>query len=427
MSFSKEYIIDTVGGIVKKDALPPNKNYEWIDFVGIPQRPENTKNLLYCATYSSGDNGWDNGFDRRVIVNKVADEKDWDVVTDSSISTSKPFLGVNSIRDFCDKIYQRSKDKHHPFVIGVTGSVGKTTTVAFLEHLLSGSKIDTVRFYSKRLNPLSVMCHFVNRVDDQTSAIVMEYSAYMKDHIKLLANLLPPDLAFLTNIYETHINPGMFSDKNEIFDSKIGINNNSKCFLNTKIVESLNISCPKNWSRFDAEEPEVFNPSLPPTTRTSELYTVGKIVAANMNIAFSSFLEAFKTFVPKENRILPCFVNNEIIYFHGETSGGSRLVSWFETHNDRKPWFFVEELNFADEDPNGFSVLLEKVFSSEKTFVLDIPINRDRLHVKANFIKQEDFLSKLRNEAKGYIVYHKALATRNKTFSAFNYLKNLLS
>jgi len=284
-----------------------------------------------------------------------------------------------------------------------------------------------IRFYSKRLTPLSVQCHFVNRVDDQTSAIVMEYSAYMKDHVKLLANLLPPDLAFLINIYETHINPGMFSDKREIFDSKIGINKNSKCYLNSEVVQSLKISCPENWSGFNVEKPEVFNHSLPPTTRTSELYTVGKIVSDNMNIPFSSFLEAFKTFVPKENRILPCLINNEIIYFHGETSGGSRLVSWFETHNDRKPWFFVEELNFADEDPNGFSVLLEKVFSSEKTFVLDIPINRDRLHVKANFIKQEDFLSKLRNEAKGYIVYHKALATRNKTFSAFNYLKNLLS
>ncbi len=428
MSYSKEFILETAGDLIKKDQLPANKRYEWLDFVGIPQRPETLKDSLYCASYSDGKDGWDNGYDRRPLVAKISKEKEWDIVIDGQPPESVSFLEVTSITAFADRLYHKVKEEHTPYVIGVTGSVGKTTTVAFLEHLLGSSGINTVRFYSKRLTPLSVRCHFINRVNTDTSAIVMEYSAYMRDHVKELATLLPPNLVFLTNIYDTHINPGMFRNRKEIFSSKVNINtkNTEKAFLNAKVPEDLGVKIPEGWDTFEVEEPQVVNSQMPPTLRTKELYTIGKIVSKELNIPLDTFLEAYKSFIPKENRIISCTVDNKRIYFHGETSGGSRLFSWFETNNGKDPWLFVEEINFADEDPQGFRSLLERIFDSDKTYVLDTKLNREKIICNAKFVNKEEFITKLK-EAKGYIVYHKALATREKDFSPEKYLKGILS
>ena len=427
MSYSKESISEMAGDLIKSDQLPSNKRYEWIDLVGIPQRPEALKDSLYCASYSDGRGGWDNGFDRRPLAERVAYDKGWDLLIDNTLGVSVPHLKVESVDLFAERVYQRARMENSPFVIGVTGSVGKTTTVAFLEHLINFAGINSVRFYSKRLTPLSVQCHFINRLNKETSVIVMEYSAYMKDHIKELASLLPPDLAFLSNIYDTHINPGMFENKKEIFNSKISIKNqNCKGFLNSSIINDLNLELPVGWNRFQVEDLEINNSSMPPTLRTKELYTIGKIVSKELNIPFTTFLQACESFIPKENRIISCTVDNKNIFFHGETSGGSRLYSWVETVTNEAPWLFVEELNFADEDPQGFRSLLEKIFDSEKTYVLDTKLNRERLICNAKYVNREEFATKLK-KAKGYIVYHKALASRQNGFSPEKHLKEILS
>jgi hypothetical protein len=130
---------------------------------------------------------------------------------------------------------------------------------------------------------------------------------------------------------------------------------------------------------------------------------------------------SFETFEPQEKRILTCKFEGKDIFFHGETSGGSRLWSWFETTDGSTPWLFVDEINFADEDPEGFSGLLDKVFGSEKTVVLDTPANRQRLPVNANFLNPEKFGALLR-KVDGYVIYHKSLATRKVDFDPGKYL-----
>ena len=132
--------------------------------------------------------------------------------------------------------------------------------------------------------------------------------------------------------------------------------------------------------------------------------------------------QAYETFVPPENRIATVNFRGESIYFHGETSGGSRLWSWFETIDGSCPWLLVEDVNFADEDPQGFKGLLEKIFNSDKTFVLDTPANRERLPVKAHFVDTKEFGETMRNKVRGYAVYHKALATRQPGFAPEVYL-----
>lgn len=426
MILEKDQIIDIAGNLVEEDRIRKNKKYEWVDIVGIPQRPEDIKKSLYFTTHSAGEGGWDYGYDRRPIAANVARDKGWDLVIDQMENLpSVEYLKVSSLDALAKRLYEAVKSESDPYIIGVTGSVGKTTTIAFLEHLISSSGIDAKRFYSKRLTPLGVMCHYINRVDHDTPVVVMEYSAYLHDHVAKLSELLPPNIAFLMNIYDTHINPGSFESKNDIFQSKIRVRpDGSLGFVNNRVLAELREPMPVGWSGFDAETGGLHNPYMPPTLRTAELFTVGKIVAQQIGLSQRELNRAFETFEPQEKRILSCNFEGKNIFFHGETSGGGRLCSWFETTDGSTPWLFVDEINFADEDPAGFTDLLNKVFGSDKTFVLDTPANRERLPVNAHFVDSGKFGNMLRKATEGYIIYHKALATRVPGFTPEKYLED---
>ncbi|KKR42508.1 MAG: hypothetical protein UT76_C0021G0007 [Candidatus Woesebacteria bacterium GW2011_GWB1_40_12] len=425
MEFSKEEITQIAGDEVIETNIKDNPKYEWIDVVGIPQRPEGLQSNLYLATHSEGKGGWDNGFDRRPSAAKVAYDKGWHLGLEAGGEAGgAEYLMVRDLDSLAHKLYEHARNESNPYIIGVTGSVGKTTTVAFLEHLLKTSESEVTRFYSKRLTPLSVMCHYINRVEQDTPFIVMEYSAYLKDHVAQLSELLPPNIAFLTNIYDTHINAGMFESKQDILESKVRVKpTESEGYINNRVLQELSVPMPKDWKGFNVELPEgLLNNRLPPTLRTAEMYTVGKLLSDEINLPPRILAQAFETFAPSENRILKTNYRGKEMFFHGETSGGSRLSSWFETLDGTCPWFMVEEVNFADEDPQGFKNLLSKVFDSDKSYVLDTPTNRERLPVRAHFVDAEEFGEILRDKVNGYAVYHKALATRNPGFEPEEYL-----
>lgn len=430
MTFEKEKIVEVANGLIRLDRIPGNPKYKWIDAVAIPQRPSAEivgKNVLFFASHSQREGGWDNGYDRRPIAANVQRDKGWDLVVDQIDQLPLGhYLQVESIGLLTERLYQFVRKETSPYIIGVTGSVGKTTIVSFLEHMLLLSGVEVRRFYSKRLTPLGVMCHYINLVGNATRFVVMEYSAYLPEHVAQLSNLLPPTISFLTNIYDTHVMEGLFKDKKDIFKSKIRIKPvNNVGFVNDRVLYELGEPIPAGWQSFKVEECELFNPCLPPTIRTAELFKVGEIVAKQIGVPLETFYNGFKTFVPKERRILHCNFRGKNVFFHGETSGGVRLWSWFETTDDSVPWFLVEEINFADEDPNGFINLLRNVFESDKTFVLDNTNNRQLLAigVKAKFVNRVKFREILNDIASGYIVYHKACATRDPSFLPEKYLK----
>jgi len=255
----------------------------------------------------------------------------------------------------------------------------------------------------------------------------MEYSAYMQEHVVELSRLLPPNISFLTNIYDTHINPGMFRNKKEIYDSKIRIRpSNGVGYINERVLSNLGLEVPHGWRTFSVEPPEgVNNPILPPTLRTAEIYTVGKIFAQEVGLPLELLFKAYETFSPAERRIVLCSVKGKPVYFHRETSGGSRLWSWFETMDGSVPNLFVESLDFADEDPLGFVSLLKPIFESNKTYILDTPLNRQRLPVSGNFLTQSNFFAKFADSS-GYTVYHKALASRDNSFDPQLHLEEVV-
>jgi|GEM_PF-1940325 len=416
-ALDKNYIVSNIPG-------RRSEPYSWLDIVGVPGRPSGTDNKLFFATHSRGEGGWSYPFDRRPYAFKAARENNWVVAHDTSLpaEAGRPHLQVGDLADLSEAVYNLTREASSPYVVGVTGSVGKTTTVAMLEHMLAQSGLEVVRFYSKRLTPLSVMCHYINKVEQRTAVVVMEYSAYYRDHVAALAKLLPPNVAFLTNIYDTHINPNnpyMFENRGQIFDSKKEIKPvGASGFVNTRVLEELGVSTPAGWSTFNPELPySVRNDRLPPTMRTAELFSVAQKLAEALGLTEEQLLRAYETFRPAEGRIITFKYNDRPVFFNGETSGGSRLNSWFETPNGVEPWLFVEKVDFAEENPEGFKRLTERVFSAEKTVVLDTPQNRERLEGVQNvrFLNEADFGNTFKKSG-GYTIYHKAMAIREEGF-----------
>lgn len=100
MDFNSKEIKEIAGSLVIEDRLRNNKQYEWLDIVGIPSRSQELKDFLYFTTHSQGEGGWDEGFDRRPIARQVAKDKAWDLVTDGIENLPEEnFLLVKSLED----------------------------------------------------------------------------------------------------------------------------------------------------------------------------------------------------------------------------------------------------------------------------------------------------------------------------------------
>lgn len=75
MRYSKEGIINIAPELILEDRVQGNPQYEWIDQLGITQRPSKLKSSLYFATHLDGTDGWHNAVDRRPQAAKVAQDK----------------------------------------------------------------------------------------------------------------------------------------------------------------------------------------------------------------------------------------------------------------------------------------------------------------------------------------------------------------
>lgn len=427
MKYTLNKLLALAGDLVLENTITSDVNYDWLDIIGLPQRPAELTNNLFFVSESDGSSPWYPAYDRNVFVENIESEKGWHFVFEKEKPTSinvSNYIVVSSFIAFIDCIYKDARSRTTPHIIGVTGSVGKTTTVALLEHLLQTAGKNTVRFWSKRITPLSLYCHYINRVDVETEFVVLEYSAYFSNDIGALSSILPPDLAFFINLCPMHINPHGFSSLDEIFQTKSLIKHASTdAFINESVLNITSNALPKGWN--------VFHPStslaslttaLPPTLRTAEMLAVTELVAVHYRLNMGHVTKALATFTPKERRIPIVKFKNSKLFFDGEVSVGGRIWSWFETIDDSIPVLLVDHIFWGDEDPKGFYDLLNKIYSSPNTYVLDNPHNRNILPVSANYLSEEDFRNTLLTNLGSYVVYHKAMSTRDPNFIPESYL-----
>lgn len=89
-------------------------------------------------------------------------------------------------------------------VVGITGSVGKTSTKTYLIHLLGGES-ETIRATSEHRNsPYSVAQDMLHRLSQKTLFYIAEMGAYVQGEIQELAELTKPTIGIVTAITNQH-------------------------------------------------------------------------------------------------------------------------------------------------------------------------------------------------------------------------------
>lgn len=103
-------------------------------------------------------------------------------------------------------------------VIGITGSVGKTTTKQMISSILKQqySLVNTVNNMNGQIGlPLTILS-----LKDE-NVMVLEMGISMPGEMKILSEIAKPDIVVITNVYESHI--ANYSSKEEIIKEKLGI------------------------------------------------------------------------------------------------------------------------------------------------------------------------------------------------------------
>ncbi len=430
MEFNTKLLLEILSDQVVFSRVSTNTVYAWIDVVDVPSNYANGIKIIF-ASYAK-ENKWHFEFDRRPKIEKYLNNNHH-VITDFETGLENT-IQVKSLEESAKILYDYVFSKYHKGikVIGVTGSVGKTTIVGALEYLLKYSDKKVLRFYSKRIFPLSLYTHYINKVDSNTEYIVMEYSLFHKNQIKELAYILPPTYAFIINVLNMHREERLgFNSLHDIFSSKLEIyvgQKTKKLFIHNSLIE-YGVSKSINVEYFSSSRVNYLD-LLPPTNRTFEMLglidcflKIEKIKKLTTGETAKSIL---KEYIPVENRIIVLYINSKKIYFQGETSTAERLKSFIES--EEVCILFIEEINFSEGNPIYYSNELKDVFNREKTYVLDSRINRNALSsfsLSVNFLDKIEFKEKIRN-AIGYIVYHKALSVRFEEFYVEDYLKRFL-
>lgn len=103
-------------------------------------------------------------------------------------------------------------------VIGITGSVGKTSTKTYLLHILQQYKGEVVATREHRNSPFVVAQDLLSRVHLSTSLYIAEMGAYVPGEIAELCRLVRPRIGVITAITNQHV--ALFGSLEKLADTK---------------------------------------------------------------------------------------------------------------------------------------------------------------------------------------------------------------
>lgn len=136
-----------------------------------------------------------------------------------SIQEKIPVIKVESTYDSLFVIASYYKEKYNPFMIGITGSSGKTTTKELLYTVLS-TQYNVLKNEKNYNNHIGVPLTLMN-LDERYDIVLAEIGMNHAHEIEKLSKLVEPNLAIITGIGTSHI--GNLKSKRNIWKAKMEI------------------------------------------------------------------------------------------------------------------------------------------------------------------------------------------------------------
>ena len=361
--------------------------------------------ILYFLVYEDNPEilGWYNKpFDRSRNLARLREFKNLVFVADSRVNDEQlsgcPHIRVNNIYQTIDVIRRHILSGASPTVVGMTGSVGKTTGTALVESILS-QKFSCGRIYSKRLTPLTLSSWLVNFLLPSHQILALEYSMYRKHHIGNLIELLRPNISVFLNIKNVHLGVEGINTLQDILEGKaplvkrsdLGIlNADNPLILSLKRKDDLIFSCENSKADAFVRSDGIFSYlylnhtnevlSFVPYIKTKLFYyqvaTAG-LVGSVLGVSASDISNAINHFVPAENRIRWIKVLEKDVLFDGDVTNSGRLIALSE-HDYPTSLLLIHSFNFGEGD-TGLQIdgLMQALSSFTEVRFLDTPENRE--------------------------------------------------
>lgn len=360
---------------------------------------------LYFLVYEDNpdDLGWyKKPFDRSQNLATLKNSAHLAFVADSRVSNEQlqncRYIRVKNICVAIDAFREYVVSSIKPMVVGVTGSVGKTTCTALMENVLS-QKFSCVRIYSKRLTPLTLSSWLANFLLPSHQFVVLEYSMYRKHHIGDLMQLLKPNIGVFLNLKRMHLGVRGINTVRDILDSKaelvnksdVGIlNADDSLIISLKRKNDLVFSCenPKADAFVRSDDSTAYlhlnyaSQVIPfvPYVKTKLFYyqvAAASLVGNELGISTDQISCAINSFVPAENRIQWIKISGEDILFDGDVTISSRFSALAE--NDYKTSvLIIHSFDFGEENVFLQTDDFNQTFSSfDEVRILDTCENRD--------------------------------------------------
>lgn len=193
-----------------------NKDVE-ITSVDTDSRKEIVKGLFIPIV---GEN-----FDGHDFISKAIDNGAVAVLTQIELAINEPYIIVSdtkkALMDLATYYLEKLRDETNLKVVGITGSVGKTSTKDFIASVLS-AKYKVLKTEGNFNNEIGLPITVFN-VDKNHSVVVLEMGMNHFGEIHNLSRIAKPDIVVITNIGMAHAEflggrEGVFKAKCEIFD-----------------------------------------------------------------------------------------------------------------------------------------------------------------------------------------------------------------
>lgn len=365
--------------------------------------------VLYCCVYEDrpDEEGWFSApFDRTGAVQTPREGYvflvDGRVTADLAADTlaGVPHIRVPDVHAAIEALRAWVVGTVRPTVVGVTGSVGKTTTVALIQEMLSRLE-PCARAYSKRLTPLTLASCLINGLRPEHRFLALEYAMHRRHHVRELAGLIPPDCGLLLNLRADHKGMGGITSLDEIVQAKVPLlEAASTRFVNgdePRLSEyrgpgyhtfSLRDPGADAFVETDAEGGDrarlhlrgLDRPlSFRPYVRTHLFYyqaAGAALVAHVLGVPPESVLEALEGFVPAEERIRWVSMAGRPVLLDGEVTSSDRLLELSRHHYDNS-LLLVHALDVGDADLDSQTATLSDLLHGfDEVRFLDTDGNR---------------------------------------------------
>lgn len=379
--------------------------------------------ILYFCVYEDDPDlmGWyTKPFDRTQNILSMSGDERITFVVDSRISDERligvRYVRVDNIFQAIDQIRRRILMLVQPIIIGVTGSVGKTTTVALVESVLQ-KKFGCGRIYSKRLTPLTLSSWLVNFLMASHEVLALEYSMYRKNHIGALIDILQPSFGVFLNVKRMHLGVEGINTLADIVEGKKAlVRRSARAALNIddELVRPLRRNGDFGFSLVDRSA-DVYVSSngsetvlslnfvgqtvrFFPYIKTCLFYqqvAVAGLLGVYLGVAPESIQAALEEFKPAENRINWINVKGEQVLFDGDVTVSGRMASLSE-HQYASSILLIHSFNFGEENVDLQAEDFARVFATfSETRVLDTEENREivsRYSWNVVMVTKDDFL-----------------------------------